>query len=77
MIEERLKQIFSDVFKIDSKRLENDISYKEIDDWDSLRHLVLLMAIEKEFNVKFETGVIPKLTSLKIILLELEKRNVK
>ena len=39
--------------------------------WDSLGHIRLILATEKEFGLKFNTAQIPKLTSLSALCEEI------
>ncbi len=50
---ERLTRIFRRVF--DDKRLviDRNTTADDIDDWDSLEHITLISAVEKEFKVRF------------------------
>jgi acyl carrier protein len=36
--------------------LRPDLSANDIDEWDSLRHVQLIMAVEKAFGIRFQTG---------------------
>ena len=54
MMNKRLEEIVREVFKLDNKIIEETWSSDDIPEWDSLGHLNLLLAIEKEFNIKFE-----------------------
>jgi acyl carrier protein len=57
----RLAEIFEDVFDDDSIKLTPDLSAKDVDGWDSLAHIRLLLTIEKTFKIKFSTSEIGKL----------------
>ena len=49
----KLKQIFKEVFtnvKIDVTR---ELSAADVDEWDSLAHINIIIAIEKEFKITF------------------------
>ena len=48
-----LEEIFKDIFDDEELKLERETSADDIDDWDSLAQINLIVAIEKEFNVKF------------------------
>ena len=49
----RLTEIFRDVFDDDEIVLTDETTAKDIEDWDSLEQINLLVAIEKRFNIKF------------------------
>ena len=54
----RLAEIFHDVLDDDSIVLKPDLTAKEVDGWDSLTHIRLLLTVEKVFKVKFSTAEI-------------------
>jgi acyl carrier protein len=51
----RLKPIFEDVFDEDDMEIPPTLTANEVEGWDSLSHIRLIIAIEKEFDVKFRT----------------------
>jgi acyl carrier protein len=55
----RLTDIFKKVFDDDIK-VTPDLSAKDVDGWDSLTHIRLIMTVEKAFKVKFSTSEIGK-----------------
>ena len=50
---DRVQNIFRDIFDDDSLVITREIAAKDIEDWDSLTHINLIVAIEKEFKTKF------------------------
>lgn len=52
-IHERLQDIFRDVFDDDGLTINDSTTSSDIEDWDSLAHIQLITAIEKEFGIKF------------------------
>lgn len=50
---EKLTRIFRRIF--DDKRLviDRNTTADDIDDWDSLEHITLISAVEKEFKIRF------------------------
>jgi len=60
----RLAEIFEDVFDEDSIKLTPDLSAKDVDGWDSLTHIRLILTIEKAFKIKFSTSEIGKLENV-------------
>jgi len=59
-IKKRLEEIFRDVFEDDELEIYDEMSAKDIDDWDSLTHIQLILEIEKAFSVKFTIEEITK-----------------
>ncbi len=53
---DRLEQVFRDVFDDDSIILYEDTTADDIDDWDSIEHITLIAAVEKEFGMRFSMG---------------------
>lgn len=49
----KLNEIFQDVFDDDSLVIKDQTTANDIDDWDSLEHINLIEAVEKEFGIKF------------------------
>lgn len=61
MIELRqLEEVFADVFGR-TIPLSEDMSAKDVGDWDSLQHINLIVAIERRFRVRFATAEISRL----------------
>lgn len=59
-VKQRLEEIFRDVFEDDELQIYAEMSAKDIDDWDSLTHIQLILEIEKAFKVKFTIEEITK-----------------
>ena len=59
---EILNSIFRQVFDDDSLVVTRATSAKDIEEWDSLSHLNLVMAVEQRFGIKIALG---ELRSLK------------
>lgn len=53
---DRLEEVFRDVFDDDSITLYEDTTADDIDDWDSIEHITLIAAVEKEFGMRFSMG---------------------
>ena len=51
-----VQDIFRDIFDEDDLVISDSTSSGEIEDWDSLNHINLVSAIEKEFKIKFALG---------------------
>jgi acyl carrier protein len=60
----KLSEIFADVFDEDSIQLTPQLSAKDVDGWDSLTHIRLMLTVEKAFKIKFSTSEIGKLENV-------------
>lgn len=52
-LNERLNEVFQNVFDDDDITVDRETTADDIDDWDSLEHIRLIAAVEREFSVKF------------------------
>ena len=52
---EKLNGIFTDVLDNDDIKITETSTANDIEEWDSLNHIQLVVAIEKSFKVKFTT----------------------
>ena len=50
---ERLNNVFRDIFDDESIVVTAETTSKDIEDWDSLEHINLVVAVEQEFEIKF------------------------
>lgn len=50
---EQLNAIFQDIFDDSSILVSSTTTADDIEDWDSLEHINLVVAIEKKFGIKF------------------------
>ncbi len=70
----RAQDIFRDIFDEDDLVMNDTTNSDEIENWDSLNHINLVSAIEKEFNIKLSLGELMTLKDVgNIIDLVIEK----
>ena len=63
-IMEKVRRIFRDVFDDDTLVIEDSTNSSDIEDWDSLEHISLVVSMEKEFDLKFDLKEVNKLANV-------------
>jgi len=69
----KIIKIIEDTFNVKINDSYEEISSDTIEEWDSLGQINLIMEIEKYFDVKFPTELIPLMDSAEKIQEQLEK----
>lgn len=63
-IEERLQEIMRDVFDDPSITIRREMTAADVEGWDSLSHINLIVAIEKDFQLRFNLGEVKSLKNV-------------
>lgn len=58
---EKLTAIFHEVFNDNSIVLNDEMTANDVDNWDSLTHMLMITKVEDEFGVKFKLKELNKL----------------
>lgn len=61
---EELQEIFRDVFDDETIEINDATTAADIEEWDSLEQINLIMAIEKAFKVKFTIAEVGELQNV-------------
>jgi acyl carrier protein len=73
-IRDRLNDVFQDVFDDDEIEIFPEMTARDIDEWDSLKHIVLVLAIEKAFGVRLNAAEVGGLQNVGQMVALLEAR---
>jgi len=60
----QVQEIFRDQLDDEHLVLESETTAMDVDEWDSLNHIMLVVGIEKHFNLKFTSKEIISFTSI-------------
>lgn len=60
----KVQDIFRDVFDDEDLVIVDSTNADDIEDWDSLEHISLIVSMEKEFSLKFDIKVVNKLENV-------------
>ncbi len=73
-MDERLQQIFAELFKVPPARYSDALSPDDVKGWDSLGHLSLVDSLEAAFGITFEDGDLTELENVGRIKAILRQR---
>jgi acyl carrier protein len=73
-IKQRLNQVFRDVFDRPDLEITETMTASDIKEWDSLNHVILIVATEKAFSVTFTTKDVKSLKNIGDFLALIETR---
>jgi acyl carrier protein len=63
-----IKEIMSKVLEIDMSTISNNASQKEINKWDSLQHLNLIVEIEDKYDISIDPEDISVMVTIEKIV---------
>ena len=67
--EQRIKQVMADVFDMPAETILENVSQDNLEGWDSLKHLDLVVALEEEFEITIPVEEVGNLISFKLIVV--------
>ena len=59
-----LTTIFHDIFLRDDLVLSDELSAKQVPDWDSFKQIEIIIAVENQFGIKFRTREMDSLNNV-------------
>jgi len=63
-VKQRLTEIFRDVFDDPKLQLSESMTAADVDGWDSLSHINLIVQVEKAFKIKLSTAAVRDLKNV-------------
>lgn len=73
-IKERLTNVFQQVFDDTMIELTSDLTADDVDGWDSLSHVNLLIAVELEFGIEFKQSEIQSFANVGELMQSIESK---
>jgi len=76
-IRRRLNRVFQETFDDESIEIFDEMTAADLDEWDSLMHITLVVAVEKEFGLQLNAQEVGQLQNVGQMLRILEERATK
>jgi acyl carrier protein len=70
----RLQRLLADLFALSESDITLTTSAETLSEWDSLKHLQLMLMLEEEFHVQVSPEAMEQLTSVERIAVWLEEQ---
>ena len=71
---DKLYKVFRTVFEINDDSLNINTDQKSIEKWDSLNHILLIVELESEFDIKFNSGELAELDNMSALYNKIKER---
>ena len=70
---QQVRSIASDIFGVPADKITTESSPETIENWDSMQHLNLVLAIEEKFGVQLEPEDIERMKNIGAVAALVEK----
>jgi acyl carrier protein len=60
----RLAEVFQETFDDPALEIRDSMTAADVDEWDSLQHIVLVLAVEREFRIRLNPAEVGKLENV-------------
>ena len=70
---EQVRSIASDIFGVPAEKITAESSPETIENWDSMQHLNLVLAVEEKFGVQLEPEDIEQMKNVGAVAKVVEK----
>ena len=56
-----IQDVFRDVFEDDTIHLRDDLTAADVENWDSIHHVEMIIAVEEALGIRFATAEVARL----------------
>jgi acyl carrier protein len=75
-IKDQLQEIFREVFKEATLEINNEMTAHQVNNWDSITHLVMISKVEEVFKVKLKLKELIKLKNVGDLISLLNEKTI-
>ena len=72
----KLKELLKEVLNLTDKEFAESLTQDDISGWDSLKHMELVISLEKKYNLTLKLEEILEMNSIQAILNVLKRRGI-
>ncbi len=76
MFNVELQQLLAEVFEIRQDEIAENLTSEDVDNWDSLKQMDLVVSLENKYNIALSFEEIVKISSVKDIIDVLSAKDV-
>jgi acyl carrier protein len=73
-LDEKVKIVLVDILRVPPAAVTDDLAMKDVDAWDSLKHMELILSLEATFGLQLTFDEVVKMQSVGAIKRVLEQR---
>ncbi len=73
-MENRIKKVMSEILNIDVSSINDNTSPENVESWDSLKQMNIIVALEEEFDIEFSDEEIGEMLNYRLILEVLKEK---
>ena len=74
--EKKLKELLAKIFSVDASAITDNTTPDTLENWDSLRHMNLVVALEEEFDVELTDDQVVEILSYQLIKIVLQEHGI-
>jgi len=71
---DQIKEIMASVLGIEPDTIDGETSAETVKEWDSLKHMNLVIAFENELDIQFSTEEIAKIMNFEAIVSSISQK---
>ncbi len=75
-MDEKIEGLLAEILQIPETTITNDLAMKDVDAWDSLKHMELIVSLEETFGVNLNFDEIVRMQSVREIKRVLNERSL-
>ena len=69
-----IKNILVSVLDVEESKIDENTVSGDLEEWDSLKHMNLIMALEEKYEIEFTNDEIAELESFKLIMYSIDEK---